>query len=792
MGKNPSDEINELLKRARKLNEELRKIKKLLSSRERRFHRAFLVTLDEQQYLYAVCFAAPMSDPVSARSVIQNAMLVSDYFNDIWITEDSQGNLIGYGTKEESRMHVVAPEWVYFEYYNVPRETEAEYQEALDKLRRDGIIKELTDLIIEEVEYLYQLGKIYRDGLREIEDRRIEAIKEQVPQPQASIYTGKWWEVIKKDAEVYAILKKGVKDDEQAKKIMSISLSIASIVTSLAIPVSLTATLISVALAGAGIAVTCSAMNEWADREIKAVEKELEGTLSWYDLEGDESVRSFYGGYESYAEAQKVFRGLVLDPSALEIRNYQIERFLPFIKDLAELSYSELANENRSKGLGDADHRAGGTGDLAFDTMDWWATGGKIKGYISGLMAILFDQPNPLIMAYELAKKYVFPDIFTDEKKHRELKSVLSEYVDQSHWRLVPDDRAIYAWAKVLNLTPGQFKLIAPDEDFIRLKKVTYHPLIAGLKEWINFFTGGDPGNEWLNMYYQKMLSESEELGLGGALPEEPVDAGVLAASGYGVTQGVAAASYTRGADYTRGGGEVSSAPFIPTTGYGAGFLGMPSGGGDTTTSSSLSLPSFPSVSLPSLGGWPSALPSPVGPGGTKSSMVAGMLSLAMYGAFPQEEKAQAELANMTPAGGDGAMASGGYFLGGLKQLVAGQGNGRGGFSPALDLGAFLLAPFKNLLPSQRPSAPGSRVGKLAERLFQVPQMMLTASPLGSLFAAGGTAGNLLGGLSEPQPQPQVVYRFEQGSVQIHTQKISPERLGNVFIDFLRQYSQAQ
>ena len=222
----------------------------------------------------------------------------------------------------------------------------------------------------------------------------------------------------------------------------------------------------------------------------------------------------------------------------------------------------------------------------------------------------------------------------------------------------------------------------------------------------------------------------------------------------------------------------VASVPSLglPLTGYGAGFLGMPSGGGGKAESSSLSLPSFPSVSLPGLGAGPSALPSPVGFGG------AGWGGAAM------------PTPSIVPAGGDGAMASGGYFLGGLKQLVAGQGNGRGGFSPALDLGAFLLAPFKNLLPSQRPSAPGSRGGRLTERLFQVPQMLLTSlSPAGPSLAAEQLAGGLFDKLLSPQqPQistPQIVHRFEKGSVEIHTQKIDAKTLGDAFISFLEEQS---
>lgn len=149
---------------------------------------------------------------------------------------------------------------------------------------------------------------------------------------------------------------------------------------------------------------------------------------------------------------------------------------------------------------------------------------------------------------------------------------------------------------------------------------------------------------------------------------------------------------------------------------------------------------------------------------------------------------------SIVPGGGYGAMASGGYFLGGLKQLVAGQEKPRGGFSPALDLGAFLLAPFKNLLPSQRPSAPGSRGGRLTERLFQVPQMLPTrVSPAGPSLAAEQLGGGLFARLFGPsQPQvsaPQIVHRFEKGSVQIHTQKIDAKTLGDAFISFLAEQS---
>jgi len=120
---------------------------------------------------------------------------------------------------------------------------------------------------------------------------------------------------------------------------------------------------------------------------------------------------------------------------------------------------------------------------------------------------------------------------------------------------------------------------------------------------------------------------------------------------------------------------------------------------------------------------------------------------------------------------------------------------GKSGGGSGVGLGAYLLAPLKELaaLSNKRqgvsPMPKRNRISKFTERLFQIPQMMLTASPSEPLFAAGGTAGNILGGLSEPQPAPQIVHRFERGSVQIHTQKIDAKTLGNAFVSFLQEQS---
>lgn len=144
--------------------------------------------------------------------------------------------------------------------------------------------------------------------------------------------------------------------------------------------------------------------------------------------------------------------------------------------------------------------------------------------------------------------------------------------------------------------------------------------------------------------------------------------------------------------------------------------------------------------------------------------------------------------------GWDGAAAPGGYFLGGLKQLVGGQGKARGGFSPALDLTAYLLAPFKKLLAPQKPSVPGGKGSRFSELLFQIPQMLLTSiSPAGPLIGAGQLAWDIFGGrpgAQQPQmPAPQIVHRFEKGAVQIHNQSIDKAKLGNLFVSFLKDYS---
>ncbi|MEA3312442.1 MAG: hypothetical protein U9Q76_09530, partial [candidate division WOR-3 bacterium] len=139
---------------------------------------------------------------------------------------------------------------------------------------------------------------------------------------------------------------------------------------------------------------------------------------------------------------------------------------------------------------------------------------------------------------------------------------------------------------------------------------------------------------------------------------------------------------------------DVASVPSfgLPLTGYGAGFLGMPSGDGGKATSSSLSLPSFPSpvgfegagrvsstpsVGLPGLGWGGAAMPAPsIG------------LSGIGGGSAPSLPSPRSLGGGSSGAGGMGGGLAGGGFGGGLGAGAWSIPSGGGG----LGLGAQPLA----------------------------------------------------------------------------------------------------
>ncbi len=407
-------------------------------------------------------------------------------------------------------------------------------------------------------------------------------------------------------------------------------------------------------------------------------------------------------------------------------------------------------------------HAYGGQLDIEGNTggnlYDYLPSG--VKSAIGQLMGNLLAQPNALVLAYDLLEHRLGKDGIPPE-----LMKAMNEYIDQSYWRFVPNDAAVESWATILNISEHQFKAIAPKEEIVTLQKTAYDPWIVYLKEEIGALlegTGVAPGEFWARMQLDK--PSSKEALETSALPQGSMEQ-----------------------PYAREMEEAYAQVSIPRT-----EAPIESAGG---------------------GAW--------GP--------RGLLSLAMYGALPEQDT-QIELTSTTPAGGDGVAASpaGGALsmpslpsvglpdFGGVastpqvgfggtpsrgatpvpQMLPVSLGSiGTSGGGSGVGLGAYLLAPFKELaaLSKKRqgvsPMPKRNRIGKFTERLFQIPQMMLTASPSEHLFAAGGTAGNLLGGLSEPQPPPQIVHRFERGSVQIHTQKIDAKTLGNAFVSFLQEQS---
>jgi len=230
-----------------------------------------------------------------------------------------------------------------------------------------------------------------------------------------------------------------------------------------------------------------------------------------------------------------------------------------------------------------------------------------------------------------------------------------------------------------------------------------------------------------------------------------------------------------------------------PSDGTRLAFASLTPAGGDGVLASpvgqasSLSLPSFPSMSLPGLGAAPSALPSPVGlggVGGVPSTPSVGLLGLGWDGA------AMPAMGAASPMGMPGGPA---IPSSAPSAPVSAQGGPSGG--GGLD--------FTNLPGGSRQSMiPGSqafagtetaeageslnRAEKLVERLMQIPDMLAMAesSPMGPLGTVGMPSPDML-----QQMRPQIVHRFEKGSVQIHTRKPSPQKVFNMFLARLSEES---
>lgn len=235
--------------------------------------------------------------------------------------------------------------------------------------------------------------------------------------------------------------------------------------------------------------------------------------------------------------------------------------------------------------------------------------------------------------------------------------------------------------------------------------------------------------------------------------------------------------------------------------------------GGRTASSSSLSLPSFPSMNLSSISGGPSALPSPVGLGGVvdevPSAPSVGLPSMGWDGAAMP-----APPVGLTGIGGGSAptLPSPGSFGGGLtgagsigggsapslpgaSSLGGGMGGGLavGGLGGGFDLGGLGAgASAASAMPASMSGAGNveqslSRAESIVDRLMQVPdQLDNTFSSVSPLAQGGPLSGDF--GQQQIQ-QPQIVHRFEKGAVQIHTKKMSPQKIFSMFLARLREQS---
>jgi hypothetical protein len=132
-----------------------------------------------------------------------------------------------------------------------------------------------------------------------------------------------------------------------------------------------------------------------------------------------------------------------------------------------------------------------------------------------------------------------------------------------------------------------------------------------------------------------------------------------------------------------------------------------------------------------------------------------------------------------------GDFTGGGSFLG--KGVTSHPGSLRLPSFPKIDLGGIVKLVSGFLGPRPGDEKPGSR---FLNRLFQIPQTIAgVISPAGWFPAAGNLLGSLMGSQPPQALAPQIVHRFEKGSVEIHTQKIDAKILGAAFVNFLNEQS---
>jgi len=210
----------------------------------------------------------------------------------------------------------------------------------------------------------------------------------------------------------------------------------------------------------------------------------------------------------------------------------------------------------------------------------------------------------------------------------------------------------------------------------------------------------------------------------------------------------------------------------LPLGGFGAGFLGMPSGGGGKAESSSLSLPSFPSMSLPSVGWGGAAMPAPsIGlsrSGGVSAPAMPAMGTVSPIGmpggpAIPSSAPSAPVSAQGGPSGGGGGLDFASLLGGSRQSMIPGSQSFAG-------------------TETAEASQSISRAEKLVERLMQIPELLAMAEPqsLGSLGSSGKSAGDV-----SQRTQPQQLVRM----VINRHEEISKEKLEQYVLAWLQSHS---
>lgn len=711
-------------------------------------YKAYQVATDESLSRYVTFAAEPVGTrrPLSAKDLIEGFLfdesemgVLNDYFKSIWQAYDSEGNPIGYGWDRPTDFQksiialpaaMAAPETIsggvfIDEYLKAsklffPVQSGQKYRSEFNRLITDDIIR-VRNVSQNALEILEGSRSVVGLTRGMIKQKRISDVRAKLGD-FATLFLQyrdsetNLWKISRAASEFYAAIKyaKLAEDRQKAAKIVK---ACAETVINFAIgEIPVIGSVYSGLAEAAELAkdIVNIVKPEEYDQYLRQMEALVDEYLrnvpfmpglgepddAWFQAnigEPDrgvwsEEIHQAFWNARDFEEAEAKFQELDFDYSAIDRRNLQIIGLTPFIGQVAEKTH-------RSEGSPTSE-----TWSLLQEVFDNVKLNGVTKkmplsDVVKELVKTLMCQPNTLIVAYELAQEY-YPSA--------QLIAVLNEYVDQSHWMLVPNENAISLWAAIFNLdSPEDFKMIAPHEEFIRLKEVVRHPLIVEFKQKLGEKLGEkEPLNAW-----QELENKSQS--------------------------------------------------FLDTQ-YRMGAVGYPT-------------PSPTDVAYEEVGGgaW--------GP--------AALLNLVLFSAIPSIVSEQHTVTSMpqpselTPPSVDLGMTS-----------ASTDGRIKGSDGAALDVGTFFLAPFKEL--KKRFSGggvgtpiPQKRTNKFTERLFQIPQMMLTASSSGSLFPAGGSTENLLGGLSEPAPAPQIVHRFERGSVQVHTQKIDAKTLGNAFVSFLQEQS---